>query len=101
MKNFLKSIESNENFTEIVDFVEEKENGITEFLGIVNQPIETEVIETLNETVCFGNPSDSSIEYFNCRSGKCSIKLSKNEYAVFASKSHDPGLCGDLLWLSS
>jgi glyoxylase-like metal-dependent hydrolase (beta-lactamase superfamily II) len=25
----------------------------------------------------------------------------KKEFAVFSSKSHDPGLCGDVLWLSS
>ncbi len=25
----------------------------------------------------------------------------KKEFAAFASKSHDPGLCGDVLWLSS
>ena len=25
----------------------------------------------------------------------------KGEYALFAGRSHDPGLCGDVLWLSS
>jgi len=25
----------------------------------------------------------------------------KKEFAVFASKQHDPGLCGDVMWLSS
>jgi glyoxylase-like metal-dependent hydrolase (beta-lactamase superfamily II) len=29
------------------------------------------------------------------------IAQSKSEYAVFASKQHDPGLAGDVLWLTS
>lgn len=29
------------------------------------------------------------------------IGASKAEYAVFASKAHDPGLCGDVNWLES
>ena len=29
------------------------------------------------------------------------VKKSKEEYAVFASRSHSPNLCGDVLWLSS
>ena len=29
------------------------------------------------------------------------IGASKGEYAVFASKPHQPGLCGDVLWLES
>jgi glyoxylase-like metal-dependent hydrolase (beta-lactamase superfamily II) len=30
-----------------------------------------------------------------------SLGKEKKEFAVFASKRHDPGLCGDVLWLSS
>lgn len=29
------------------------------------------------------------------------IGASRREYAVFAAKEHDPGLCGDVLWLRS
>jgi len=29
------------------------------------------------------------------------LKKEKEEYAVFASRPHDPDLCGDVLWLSS
>jgi glyoxylase-like metal-dependent hydrolase (beta-lactamase superfamily II) len=29
------------------------------------------------------------------------LKKEKEEFAVFSSRSHDPGLCGDVLWLSS
>ena len=29
------------------------------------------------------------------------VKKSKEEYAVFASRSYNPNLCGDVLWLSS
>ncbi len=29
------------------------------------------------------------------------FKKEKEEIAVFKSRSHDPGLCGDVLWLSS
>jgi glyoxylase-like metal-dependent hydrolase (beta-lactamase superfamily II) len=29
------------------------------------------------------------------------LKKEKEEFAAFSSRSHDPGLCGDVLWLSS
>ena len=29
------------------------------------------------------------------------LRKEKEEFAVFSSRSHDPGLCGDVLWLSS
>jgi glyoxylase-like metal-dependent hydrolase (beta-lactamase superfamily II) len=29
------------------------------------------------------------------------LKKEKDEFAVFSSRRHDPGLCGDVLWLSS
>lgn len=29
------------------------------------------------------------------------LKKEKDEFAVFSSRSHDPDLCGDVLWLSS
>jgi len=29
------------------------------------------------------------------------LKKAKDEFAVFSSRSHDPNLCGDILWLSS
>ena len=29
------------------------------------------------------------------------LEKAKEEFAVFASRPHDPGLCGDVLWLSS
>ena len=29
------------------------------------------------------------------------VEKAKEEYAAFSSRDHDPGLCGDVLWLSS
>ncbi len=29
------------------------------------------------------------------------LKKEKNEFAIFNSRRHDPGLCGDVLWLST
>jgi len=29
------------------------------------------------------------------------LKKEKNEFAIFTSRRHDPGLCGDVLWLST
>jgi len=29
------------------------------------------------------------------------LKKEKEEYAVFSSRPHDPGLCGDIVWLTS
>lgn len=29
------------------------------------------------------------------------LRKEKEEYAVFASRKHDPGLCGDIVWLKS
>jgi hypothetical protein len=29
------------------------------------------------------------------------LKKEKDEFAVFSARAHDPGLCGDVLWLSA
>lgn len=43
-----------------------------------------------DETQIFPGHGDSTV-----------LKKEKAEYAVFASRPHDPDLCGDVLWLSS
>jgi hypothetical protein len=33
--------------------------------------------------------------------GSTILKKEKQEYAIFSSRSHDPGLYGDITWLNS
>ncbi len=57
-----------------------------------------QVIESITEKV-FVLPDDTQVHPGHGDSTV--LKKEKEEFAVFSSRSHDPGLCGDVLWLSS
>ena len=61
----------------------------TAFRQIV-ESITTKIFVLPDETPVFPGHGDDTV-----------LKKEKEEYAVFASRSHDPGLCGDVLWLFS
>ena len=44
-------------------------------------------------------PDDTQI--FPGHGGSTLLKKEKEEFAIFSSRSHNPNLCGDVLWLSS
>lgn len=52
--------------------------------------IETKIFVLPNETEVYPGHGDATV-----------LRKEKKEFAVFASKPHDPNLCGDVLWLSS
>jgi glyoxylase-like metal-dependent hydrolase (beta-lactamase superfamily II) len=56
------------------------------------------VIESITKKV-FVLPDDTQVHPGHGDSTV--LKKEKEEFAVFSSRSHDPGLCGDVLWLSS
>ena len=43
-----------------------------------------------DETVIYPGHGDSTV-----------LNKERGEFAIFSSRSHDPNLCGDVLWLSS
>jgi len=57
-----------------------------------------QVIESITKKV-FVLPDDTQVHPGHGDSTV--LKKEKEEFAVFSSRSHDPGLCGDVLWLSS
>jgi glyoxylase-like metal-dependent hydrolase (beta-lactamase superfamily II) len=57
-----------------------------------------QVIESITEKV-FVLPDDTQVHPGHGDSTV--LKKEKEEFAVFSSRSHDSGLCGDVLWLSS
>ena len=57
-----------------------------------------QVIESITEKV-FVLPDDTQV--YPGHGDSTVLKKEKEEFAVFSSRSHDPGLCGDVLWLSS
>jgi hydroxyacylglutathione hydrolase len=57
-----------------------------------------QVIESITEKI-FTLPDDTQI--FPGHGDSAVLKEEKDKYAVFASKSHDPKLCGDIVWLTS
>jgi hydroxyacylglutathione hydrolase len=57
-----------------------------------------QVIESITEKV-FVLPDDTQV--YPGHGDSTVLKREKEEFAVFSSRSHDPGLCGDVLWLSS
>jgi glyoxylase-like metal-dependent hydrolase (beta-lactamase superfamily II) len=59
-------------------------------LNQIIESITTKLFVLPNETKIFPGHGDSTV-----------LKKEKAEYAVFASRPHDPDLCGDVLWLSS
>ncbi len=57
-----------------------------------------QIIKSIKEKI-FVLPDDTPI--FPGHGDGTLLKKEKEEYAVFASRSHDPGLCGDIIWLTS
>jgi hydroxyacylglutathione hydrolase len=57
-----------------------------------------QVIESITEKI-FVLPDDTQIHPGHGDSTV--LKKEKDEFAVFSARAHDPGLCGDVLWLSS
>lgn len=68
-------------------------------------PGHTRTPEALQETIrsitqrLFTLPDD--LQIWPGHGEGATLGQSKREYAIFASKPHDPGLCGDILWLES
>lgn len=57
-----------------------------------------QIIESIT-TKIFTLPDDMRI--FPGHGDSTVLKKEKDEYAVFASRQHKPGLCGDIVWLES
>ncbi len=55
-----------------------------------------EIIHSLDQKI-FTLPDD--VKIYPGHGEPTTVKKAKQEYAVFSSKSHDPDLCGDVLWL--
>jgi glyoxylase-like metal-dependent hydrolase (beta-lactamase superfamily II) len=51
------------------------------------------------ETKIFALPDDT--EVYPGHGDTTVLGKEKKEFAIFASKPHDPSLCGDVLWLVS
>lgn len=56
------------------------------------------IIKSISEKI-FPLPDDTRI--FPGHGLPTVLKKEKKEYEVFSSKKHDPGLCGDVTWLTS
>ena len=56
----------------------------------ITESITSKIFMLHDETVIFPGHGDSTM-----------LKKEKQEFDVFSSRSHDPNLCGDVLWLSS
>lgn len=57
-----------------------------------------QIIESITQKI-FTLPDDTQI--FPGHGDSTVLKEEKDKYDVFASKSHDPKLCGDIVWLTS
>ena len=57
-----------------------------------------QIIKSITEKI-FVLPDDTPI--YPGHGDSTVLKKEKDEFAVFSSRSHDPNLCGDVLWLSS
>jgi glyoxylase-like metal-dependent hydrolase (beta-lactamase superfamily II) len=57
-----------------------------------------QVIESITKKI-FVLPDDTRV--YPGHGDSTVLKKEKEEFAVFSSRAHDPGLCGDVLWLSS
>ncbi len=64
--------------------------GSPEALTQIIESITDKLLGLADETQVFSGHGEPTI-----------LKKEKEEIAVFKSRSHDPGLCGDVLWLSS
>jgi hydroxyacylglutathione hydrolase len=76
--------------------------GDTLFPGGPGRTISAEkfaqIVESITQKL-FCLPDETQV--FPGHGGPTTIKQAKEEYAVFASHSHAPGLCGDVTWLTS
>jgi len=54
------------------------------------ESITEKIFVLLDDTQVYPGHGDSSV-----------LKKEKEEFAVFSARAHDPGLCGDVLWLSA
>jgi glyoxylase-like metal-dependent hydrolase (beta-lactamase superfamily II) len=67
--------------------------------GRTNSPAAlTQIIESITQKI-FPLPDETQI--FPGHGDATVLKEEKDKYAVFASKPHDPKLCGDIVWLTS
>ena len=57
-----------------------------------------QIIDSINKTI-FALPDE--IRVFPGHGESALLKEEKEEFAIFCSRSHDPNLCGDVVWLSS
>ena len=57
-----------------------------------------QIIESITKKI-FVLPDDTQV--YPGHGDSTVLKKEKEELAIFSSRSHDPGLCGDVLWLSS
>lgn len=57
-----------------------------------------QIIRSITERI-FVLPDDTQV--YSGHGDPTILKKEKEEFAVFSSRSHDPNLCGDVLWLSS
>ncbi|MFC1977485.1 MBL fold metallo-hydrolase [Chloroflexota bacterium] len=57
-----------------------------------------QIVKSITEKI-FVLPDDTRI--YPGHGDSMVLKKEKDEFAVFASRPHDPNLCGDVLWLSS
>lgn len=67
--------------------------------GKTNSPAAfKQIIESITGKI-FVLPDD--VRMYPGHGDATTVKKAKEEYAAFSSRSHDPGLCGDVLWLSA
>ena len=57
-----------------------------------------QIIESITGKI-YVLPDDTEI--YPGHGDSTTVKQSKEEFAVFSSRPHDPGLFGDVLWLTS
>jgi hydroxyacylglutathione hydrolase len=57
-----------------------------------------QIIESITKKI-FVLPDDTQV--YPGHGDSTVLKKEKEEFAIFSSRSHDPSLCGDVLWLSS
>ena len=77
-------------------------SGDTVFTGGPGRTVSPAALRQIIESITgkiFVLPDDTQI--YPGHGGSAVLKTEREEYAVFASRSHPPGLCGDVLWLSS
>ena len=67
--------------------------------GMTRSPADLkQIIESITSKI-FVLPEDTQI--YSGHGDSTILKKEKAEFAIFSSRSHDPNLCGDVLWLSS